>query len=448
MTELIGKLHPLVVHLPIGIIVAALLYDWFSTKRGAESPSQALKFLWYAGTISSLVAVICGLSLEQSGHFAGTPFTVHKWTGIALFFFSFLRSLCFLSYFSKVSSAGRLIDYSILILMIVAGHFGGELTHGQGYLLKGLGWISNESKEDLPIQDFSHQDTVLLYEDIVQSIFNRKCVQCHREQDARGGLVLTSYDEVLDDTYGQVIEPRDAHESKLFKRVTAASENEKFMPPSGLPLTFAEIRMIEWWIEEGAGSEVNVRSLEPDASIQAILTDKYNISFKKASFYETVEVDPLDDSLIEDIRSAGFNVSRIAAGSDLLDVSTFGKSSDISISQLTSLAAAKNNVVWLDLSSTNVGDEHLEVIGEMTNLTRLRLQNTGITTVGLQYLAGLEHLSSLNLYGTSIGNEAVNILAQLAALQKVYLWKTDIDDDAMALLKEKLKETEIIVGLL
>ena len=54
--QLLGRLHPLVVHLPIGFIITALLLQWYDRRANNITGIIGLIFLW--GFIAAVLACI------------------------------------------------------------------------------------------------------------------------------------------------------------------------------------------------------------------------------------------------------------------------------------------------------------------------------------------------------------------------------------------------------
>ena len=55
----IGRLHPLVVHLPIGFLFLALLVEWIMGKGKSKSHTRIVLFILILGALSSLMAIVC-----------------------------------------------------------------------------------------------------------------------------------------------------------------------------------------------------------------------------------------------------------------------------------------------------------------------------------------------------------------------------------------------------
>ncbi len=69
----------------------------------------------------------------------------------------------------------------------------------------------------------------------------------------------------------------------------------------------------------------------------------------------------------------------------------------------------------LDLRGTDVGDQAIEQVAELTNLTRLDLRTTAITDKGLNNVAQLKNLGTLLLQGTQVTEVGVAELQKAAA---------------------------------
>src|SRR3546814_11092417 len=79
-----GRFHPLVVHLPIGILLAAILIAFLSRKEKFRFLAPALDFLLLLGAISAALACILGLMLAQGGDYDSNSLFWHQWSGIFL----------------------------------------------------------------------------------------------------------------------------------------------------------------------------------------------------------------------------------------------------------------------------------------------------------------------------------------------------------------------------
>lgn len=137
------------------------------------------------------------------------------------------------------------------------------------------------------------------------------------------------------------------------------------------------------------------------------------------------------------LKEQGVVVKTLSAEAMLLQVEchTQGALDDEQMEKLRPLAG---QVAWLDLSGTGVGDEGLQVVARMENLTRLYLQNTPVTDAGLAHLRGLGQLEYLNLYGTSVTDRGLEHLTGLKQLRRLFLWKTQVSEEGARRLEQRL----------
>ena len=135
--ELLGRLHPAVVHFPIGILILAFILQYASPKQIRER-SALIWFVLLIGAVSSVVAAVLGWILSRSGEFAETAVSRHQWPGVYLCIGSLL-----LLYLHKIRERSKLnirlynaLFTVMMILLLVTAHYGASLTHGSGYLFE------------------------------------------------------------------------------------------------------------------------------------------------------------------------------------------------------------------------------------------------------------------------------------------------------------------------
>ena len=61
--QFLGRLHPLIVHFPIALLVLALILEIYSWKRRDPSIRSGLSIILILGACSALVAAVFGLLL-------------------------------------------------------------------------------------------------------------------------------------------------------------------------------------------------------------------------------------------------------------------------------------------------------------------------------------------------------------------------------------------------
>lgn len=124
-SQVIGQFHPLLVHLPIGILLFAFLMIIYQKWQKAEL-TEAISLALLLGSVAALFSCIAGWFLAQSGEYEAEIVQKHQWTAIAS------TVLGLIAYFYK---SQRLIISSIMTATLtIAGHYGGTISHGAGYL--------------------------------------------------------------------------------------------------------------------------------------------------------------------------------------------------------------------------------------------------------------------------------------------------------------------------
>ncbi len=450
----IGRFHPLIVHLPIGFLLLAGLMQLLAltSKKNYRKLAPAISFTVFWGACACVAACLMGWLLARGGGYDEETLFWHKWLGIGLTILTFFGWLL-KNRKSRLPNSVFYFTLGLMILLITAtGHLGGNLTHGSTYLLQYapplfqnvFGYQTDENNVSMRIP--STPDSVVVFEHLIMPVLQAKCSSCHNETKTNGGLNVTTVEDIMNGgDYGDVLAAGSPLESELFRRITLPQSSKKFMPPKGDPLTYSELKLLEWWIMNGAVFENRLLEDEVPAQIHALLLRDYGIDTHPKPYYEAVTVSSLSEEVINGIAQAGFTVRPLAEENHFLGITS--NLSSIKLEQLKMLSAAKEQITWLDLSNQDITDEMLATIGQFTNLTRLRLENNPISDRGIENLDGLAHLESLNLYGTDITNETLEKLEKFPALKKIYLWQTEVSTEAVEALRKTRPDLEIIMGV-
>jgi uncharacterized membrane protein len=149
--QFLGRFHPLVVHLPIGLILLVPLLEIAGRVRPALL--EAASFVLSLSVFSCLLALTLGYLLAYGSGDAGAGVARHMWGGIAL-------TIAVLGcVFLRGASGGLRGVYPwmlacVLLLLAWTAHQGGSLTHGNNYLteylpgpLKRLGTVQAKTKQ-------------------------------------------------------------------------------------------------------------------------------------------------------------------------------------------------------------------------------------------------------------------------------------------------------------
>lgn len=427
-----GRLHPTLVHLPIGFLILAGALDLlarrpsFANARAAVAPALAL------GAVAACCAAAAGLLLGGTGGYSGATFLWHQRLGVTLGLTAVLAALtrwrAEAVRDARLLRASRGLVAAAVVLLIVTGHLGGTLTHGEGYLTEYLPFLGGgraAAKEEREPGD------VRVFEELVQPVLQAKCAGCHGGEDARAKLRLDSAEGIKQGgESGAVVAAGDPESSELMRRVRLPASHADAMPPRGhAGLTVAEAELLRWWIAEGASFESTLADVELPDHVEPIVESIAGPVAPRRPAVLSLDVPPAGDEAIRGVEALGVSVSAIAADTALLSVqcATLGRA--FGDAQLETVAEGLGpQVTWLDLSGTAVTDAGLAALKRFPNLTRLDLDRTAVTDAALAHVASLKALESLNLYGTRITDAGLQRLETLENLRSLYLWQTEISE--------------------
>lgn len=472
-TLFFGRFHSLSVHLPIGFLLLGAILFLLSFSKKFSFLIKALPLTLLLGAISAIASVILGLFLAEEGGYPEDYLFWHRLMGIAVSILSIGSILLILGYFDKdfkgvafqyrikidriesaiihQKKALGLILGCIVICVSITGHLGGNLTHGENYLyayapesIQALLVDTNLEKNSLPFPEDS--DSTLIFDHIIGPVLIQKCASCHGDDIQKGGLKVTSLDELLvGGETGPAFEEGAPHSSELFKRVTMDPESRKFMPPKGAGLSYGEITLLSYWIEKGMSQNLSITNEDMPEEIQELLESNYGLSTKRKAHYEKIQVSKAPDEALEEIRNQGFRVSGLSEESNFLEIAAIG---ELTKENLESLRVINEQITWLDLGGANIDDSWLEIIADFPNLTRLLLDNNPISDQGINSLANLKNLESINLYNTSVGDSTLNMLIGIKSLRSMYLWNTRVSKDLLDRLNEENPKLKIDGGVM
>ncbi|MEL6987356.1 MAG: FN3 associated domain-containing protein [Bacteroidota bacterium] len=425
MGELIGRFHPLIVHLPIGILIAAFLMEIASRYFKMEHLKKSIPFVLLLALCFSILAWFTGWIIPKEGAFSEYLIGLHFWFAIALTVTTAITYLCRISANKSLNKCYFPLMIITMILLTATGHYGGSLTHGEDYLTQAL------KEEKAPI--ISDVNSSFAYKDIIQPILKQKCFSCHNDGKQKGGLMMTTMEGMLKGgDEGPLFIANDAPNSALIRRVHLPLDDKKHMPPKGKKeLIENEIKLISWWIDEGASFDKPVGALNQSEEIKSIL----KLYEQREVEIDVSRIDRLSQETLNDYKEMGISIYPLNEESPLLIVNLSRDSIDIK-KKLKRLTKIKENIVELDLSFSNLENNAMSTIAKFKNLQHLKIQNTKVNSEGLKEIKDLPNLKVLNLYNTEVDDNALSSLSKMKSLQSIYLWQTKATDQAIANFKE------------
>lgn len=445
ITEFLGRFHPLLVHLPIGMLLLGIVMHWLSTKARYAGLRPGIAVTLLIGAVSAIFSCISGWLLAGDGEYEVTTLDRHRWMGIAVAVISVVYYLVFTNKISIKLPAYFPYVLSLILALTLSftGHLGGTLTHGEGYLTGA--WGERTDKEVRKVIPDVQQAKV--YDDIIQPMLQNKCYSCHGPSKQKGKLRLDSRENILTGGEdGAAIVPGKGDESMLYKRLILEQTDKEHMPPKGRPqFTNSEIELIHWWINSGAAFDKFVHALPQDEKIQPLLLALQSSGSTAKPDVPETPVDAASPAVIAKLKEAGATVIPVATGSNYLSVNFISSKAitDKETDMLTELAA---QLVWLKVGGTSITDNAMVSIAKLTNLTRLSLEHTDITDEGLKHLQTLGNLLYLNIVGTKVTANGLSALMELQNLQSVYLYQSAITGQDLEALQKLFPSATLDTG--
>lgn len=445
LPDLIGRFHPVLVHLPIGILLLACLFQILTIKNRFTILQPAIPVMFFWGMLGATLSCISGYMLSLSGDYDGQLVNRHQWLGIFTAISSFIMYLLY--QFSLNETIARWISLGIIILITITGHLGGSLTHGSDYLTEGL---NSGDEKGVAMKPIPNIQEAVLYTDVVQPLLQAKCYSCHGPNKQKGKLRLDQQASILKGGKdGKIIEPGKADESEMIERMLLPMTDEDHMPPKEKPqLTPSEISLLHWWISTGADFTKRVKELPQTEKIKPALLSLESGSADAESAVTDVPDVPVvkpDEKTIERLKNAGVMIIPVAKNSNYLSISfvTAGPGAD-SLTKL--LEPLKKQLVWLKLDNAVISDATMDAVSGLTTLRRLSLSNTNITDKGLEKLQSLQQLQSLNLVGTKITAQGVTQLGKIKSLKNLYLYHTGVNNNDWNALQKAFPGAQLDSG--
>src|SRR6185312_12413208 len=262
----LGRLHPVVIHFPVGLLLFAAVLELFTIKKFGSSLRPGINLVLAAGVISAIFSVIFGLLLSREGGYEKGLINIHKWIGIA----TMCLGLAAWAVLTRILNKNQLtlvklyrgILFFSAIGVSLAGHFGGSLTHGKDYLPATIPWSPNYiagRSGDFDLASLSKDTAQLTKKQVVdlnvevRAILAHNCYKCHGSEKIKGDLRLDRKDMIFKGGKdGPVLVPGNPDESDLFRRINLPSGHEDAMPSEGKKLSDDDIALLNFWIKKGA----------------------------------------------------------------------------------------------------------------------------------------------------------------------------------------------------
>jgi len=272
----LAPFHNVILHLPIGFVLLSCLIEAVTMRRPSEEVRSVLGLIHICSAAAMVATVALGLARAAEGGYEENTLSQHKIWGIVAGVLTVLvLGAHFMAFRKDAAKPPLQIAYRIILaanlgVMSIAGHYGGNLTHGSDYLVANApefvkNLLGEGDSEETPGEDGGpvgepgesgeSDDRLAHFKNRVWPALETKCLSCHGETKQKGGYTLTDKEIAFKggDSEIAAIVPGNPAKSLLVESIMLSADDDYVMPPDGKePMTSDEIIAIVEWIRDGA----------------------------------------------------------------------------------------------------------------------------------------------------------------------------------------------------
>ena len=476
--ESFGRLHPLMVHLPLGLVFAAFAVEVTRLIQRRPTVSAFTPIALGLAALGAVAASGTGWFFAESEASSDLLFW-HRWLGIAASIV--LIALAWLAARATRSSGEgaqitpivRSVLLASVLLVGWVGHLGGDMVWGENYvlqpILKALGGApakddtgakqgagsGTTSAGTTPGSD-TELDKLAYYTSNVLPILQDRCYECHGNGKHKGSLSMDVRSSLVSrDSRGSwIVQAGDPAHSLMIERCMLPAEDDDAMPPKGDRLKASQLEVLRTWIAAGAvmpagsaAGEASEAGGVRGAPVPASTAESRGPV--KVGKGRAAGLPALSDSQVAEaaaLRGKGINAVPLSVGASTFAVSIPGGKGvgDVALAALIPIAP---QIEELSFARAAVSDAGMMQMPSMPLVRSVRVDNTALTDVGITVLLSRTlEVETVNLVSTSATDGVFMVLAKLPRLQRVYVFNTQITAQGIDRFRATHPGVEIVVG--
>jgi uncharacterized membrane protein len=270
-----GRMHIALLHIPLAALLLALFVAvFFRNKIDADVRDRVVGALVGVACLSAVLTVASGFILSDEEDYAGKAANTLWWHRAGGVTVAVMSLLSLATYTEKKYTVIRLPLLAVAsVLVLLVGHLGGNLVHGENYvfapLLKRVAKENDDGARVAVTSDGAEADgsatargrfpegTVPDKPDFathIKPLFERSCVGCHGPSKRKSGLRLDEKRYALKggESGAVSIVAGDPDKSLVYTMCALPPDDEEVMPERGKLLALSEIETLKKWIAQGA----------------------------------------------------------------------------------------------------------------------------------------------------------------------------------------------------
>jgi uncharacterized membrane protein len=267
----LAPFHSVLLHYPIGFVTMAFILEVYSLFRPSAELRKITRLVMKCSLASAAIVAALGIMRASSSDYDPHTLSLHRAFGMAV---PVCIVLTLVGQQSAIRAESRRLLFAYrgllagtLAVLAIAGHQGGNLTHGSRYLVQNApSFVKTLLDEPEPAETKVEQSSSAgggMFASKVGPLLEAKCFQCHGSAKHKGGYRLDMSEMALKggESGRTAIKPGDPLQSNLVRLILLPRDSDEVMPPEGKePLTPEEIIVFIRWIQAGAlFGEANVK---------------------------------------------------------------------------------------------------------------------------------------------------------------------------------------------
>lgn len=424
--QVIGRSHPLLLHFPIVLLLVGLFFFWLPRLRNKPELRSLGEYFLLIGINFAGMTVIAGMILAQEDY-EGNSLIWHQWSGIGIF----LLAIALYFFRDKSKNLIKAATLAIAVGVVVTGHLGANLTHGDDFLLAP---IQPTEVELIPLAEAE------IFRDMVQPILKAKCESCHKEGKIKGELRLDTQEGIMKGgKSGLFAVGGELEKSMLIERIHLPLEDKKHMPPKNkVQLTDEEIVILQEWISSGASFGDKVIQTDPESELFKLASNKFET--EKTYNFAAADLDEVN-KLSNFYRS----VQPLFPESPALEVTYYGIAA-FDPNSLSELKTINTQLVKLSLNKMPLAGVDLTFLAEFPNLEELQVNFADLNSSQIEAISTIPNLKILAISGNPLDEKAIQHLTKMTNLEKLFMWQNGISEAQENEIRNSLTSTEIDFG--
>lgn len=263
----LAPFHSVVLHFPIGFATMAVILEFYRWRKPSNDLKPVSRLVLWLSLLTGILSAVFGILRAGTGGYHPETLALHRLYGLAIPVVTLLTLAVQRVAFRAPAGAASPHVYRAflgvtLVLLLIAGHYGGNLTHGSNYLTENAPrFVRNLLGEEDPgpaspaTAGDPASPGAKLFAETVRPAFAAKCFRCHGPDKQNGRYRLDRADTAFKagDSGQTAIVPGQPLASELVRLILLPREHDDAMPPEGKePLTAEETMAVIQWIHLGA----------------------------------------------------------------------------------------------------------------------------------------------------------------------------------------------------